>query len=470
LKGLLVRETKLSEVFAHPEARAEAEFYLAPNGVLKNFVQGEVAIPFAQYGTSDELNEEEIGFPVLRLNEISNGFIKEAEKHCALLTAADFENLQLKKGDVLVCRTNGNPRLVGMSGLVMEDAPVAFASYLFRVRPDPAIISPATLMVFLNSVKGRLEIEKHSIRSNQVNFSPERLRQARIPLFSEGFRKQIDAKVENAYLQRREADAAYIEADKILLRALKLENWLPPEPLAYTSYASEAFTVNRLDAEHFQPKYKALLERIQKHAPRCRRVDEFFIHCDRGEQPEYVEDGSLAVVNSRHILENGLDYDGFERTSSKYWNEPNFKSAHIFRNDILTYTTGAKVGRTAAYMSDERALASNHVNLLRVKDENPVYVAAVMNSMIGRWQTQMLVTGSAQVELYPGDIRRFLIPFVDAKTEAAIVAAVELAHTTRRESRSLLDRAKRAVEIAIEKSEVAAITYLKDCNYFDTSS
>ncbi len=256
-------------------------------------------------------------------------------------------------------------------------------------------------------------------------------------------------------------DTAYIEADKTLLRALKLENWQPPEPLTYIRRASDALAMNRLDAEHFQPKYMAMLERIQKHALHCRHVEEFSAHCDRGQQPEYVEDGTLAVINSRHILECGLDYDNFESTGAQYWNELKFKSARIFRNDILTYTTGANVGRTAAYLNDERALASNHVNLLRVNEVNPIYVATVMNSMIGRWQTQMLVTGSAQAELYPDDILRFLIPFVEKKTEATIIAAVERAHAARQRAHELLAAAQHAVEIAIEDSEAAALAHLK---------
>lgn len=173
-----------------------------------------------------------------------------------------------------------------------------------------------------------------------------------------------------------------------------------------------------------------------------------------------MEDSTLAVVNSRHIFENGLGYDGFERTDARFWDNPDFTTARIYKHDILTYTTGAKVGRTAAYLSDKRALANNHVNLLRLKEENPVYVAAAMNSMIGQWQTRMLATGSAQVELYPADIRRFLISFVNAKTETEIVAAVERAHAAHARARALLERAKRAVEITIEHNEAAALRFL----------
>jgi restriction endonuclease S subunit len=57
--------------------------------------------------------------------------------------------------------------------------------------------------------------------------------------------------------------------------------------------------------------------------------------------------------------------------------------------------------RTQVYLSSERAFASNHVNLLRIIGENPIYVAFVINSKIGRLRTEKLSAGSAQQELYP---------------------------------------------------------------------
>ncbi|RYG93978.1 MAG: hypothetical protein EON58_17255 [Alphaproteobacteria bacterium] len=191
-------------------------------------------------------------------------------------------------------------------------------------------------------------------------------------------------------------------------------------------------------------------------------MGDFAEHCDRGTQPLYTEDGRLAVVNSRHILENGLDYDNFERTDAAYWNQPDFVDSQIHRGDKLTYTTGAKIGRTAAYLENAPALASNHVNLVWVSEENPIYVSVVLNSMIGRMQTRRACSGSAQVELYPGDIRNFVVPFVSDKTQEAIAKAVTDAHHARARAKNLLETAKRAVEVAIEQSEAAGLVLLED--------
>ena len=239
-----------------------------------------------------------------------------------------------------------------------------------------------------------------------------------------------------------------------------MDNWTPPVTNNYTVKSGFVWDAARLDADHFHPQFNAMLDRVKLNAKRCHLVSDFATHCDRGTQPLYDAEGTLAVVNSKHILENGLDYDNFERADAALWNHRDFLDAQIQRGDILTYTTGAKIGRTGVFLSDEPALASNHVNLTRIEGENPIYVALVLNSMIGRMQTRRDCTGSAQVELYASDIRKFLVPFVAPEIESEIVDCVERSHVAKRRAKALLERAKRAVEVAIEADEAAGLAIL----------
>ncbi len=301
---------------------------------------------------------------------------------------------------------------------------------------------------------------RSSSQTAQPHLTLTLMRPLPVKMASASFKARCLALVKSTFKHLENANEAYKESAEILITALGLRDWQPPEPLTYTCSVSEAFEDDRLDAEHFQPKYKALLDHVRDHAVRCRVVDEIAEKCDRGEQPKYSEDGTLAVVTSQHILENGLDYEGFERTDETYWEHKDFISAQIQKGDILTYMTGANVGRTAAYLAGDRALASNEVNILCLREENPIYVSVAMNSMIGRWQTRMSVTGSAQVHLYPQDIRRFVIPFVDEGSERAIVDAVMKAYSSRRKAHRLLESAKHSVEIAIEESEERALAFL----------
>ncbi len=177
-------------------------------------------------------------------------------------------------------------------------------------------------------------------------------------------------------------------------------------------------------------------------------------------QPLYDELGTLSVINSRHILETELDYKNFEKTSAENWKIQ--ERAQVFENDILTYTTGANIGRTQVYLSNERALASNHVNMIRLSQGNPIYVAFVINSQIGRLQTDQLSAGSAQQELYPKDLEQFYIPFVEPELENKIIEQVLQGNVLKTQSEQLLEKAKRAVEVAIEEGEAAGMKLLEE--------
>ncbi len=68
--------------------------------------------------------------------------------------------------------------------------------------------------------------------------------------------------------------------------------------------------------------------------------------------------------------------------------------------------------------------------------------------------------------LYPAISETDLLnlPFPDILSNAidATVTAVRSAHANRRRAHALLEQAKRAVEIAIEQGEEAALTFLAD--------
>lgn len=128
--------------------------------------------------------------------------------------------------------------------------------------------------------------------------------------------------------------------------------------------------------------------------------------------------------------------------------------SHISYGDILIYTTGANIGRTQVYLSDKKAIASNHVNILRVKDINPIYLALVLNSKIGRMQTERSCTGTAQAEIYPDDIADFIVPVLSEELQNEIASLVVQSLECKQQSRLLQQSAIQMVEEVIEKYRV----------------
>ena len=446
MEGLEISVVKLSEVLEDVDLRLESEYYNSEH-IVFNSVQGCDIESFSQYGTSEDLNEEGKGFPILRLNEFDSFFISKPSKYCDLISKETFELLKLKKNDVLICRTNGNPKYVGKAAIVPKNYEYAFASYVFRLRPKTDIINSATLVSFLNSKYGRIEIEKYSMVGNQANFSPAKFRQIAIPILSKELNNKIEEIVYKSFELLEESKSLYSQAEDLLLGELGLKDWQPKNTLYTTKKFSDFAQSGRLDAEYYQPKYDDLFERLQK--VDCKTIKEIQIINYRGFQPEYVENGKIDVINSKHILEDGLDYENFEKTDEVSFN--NAVRAQVKYGDILTYTTGANIGRTQVYLSEKKAMASHHVNMLRVKDVNPIYLALVLNSKIGRMQTEKSSTGSAQVELYPDDLASFIIPILPEAIQTKIASLIQQSFECKAQSKQLLEDAKRMVESEIEK-------------------
>jgi type I restriction enzyme M protein len=439
--------------------RLEAEFHTSNVFTSNEYLLGEEIIDSYQYNSIYGLNDQSVGYPVLRMNEFNNIFTGNPTLHSDEFSEEDFSLYALKKGDVLICRTNGNPRLVGKSALAAKDYPHVYESHLFKIRPKSELISSETLIVYLNTTHGKKEIEKFSMQGNQANFSLAKFKEMRIPKFNKKLNAIITDIVSSSFLYLTDSEEKYTQSEKLLLSELGLTNWKPKHQLSFVRNFSEAEEAERLDAEYYQPKYDELIEIISSSSAYSKTIAEIQTYNARGLQPEYDENGKLDVIASRHILENGLDYDSFERTDSVNWNLQ--KKARVYKGDILTYTTGANIGRTAHYAIDKPALASNHVNILRIKDERPEYVAFVMNSMIGRLQTDRLSAGSAQAELYPKDIENYVIPFIAEQAQQDIISSLEASRILKEQSKHLLECAKRAVEIAIEQDEQTAIDWLE---------
>ncbi len=153
---------------------------------MSSYYFGEEIIKSANYNSIYGINNDGEGYLVLRMHEFDGIFAGTPTAHSNNFSRADYERHCLKKNDVLICRTNGNPKLIGKAALVAKNYDYVYESHLFKVCPDERYINSATLTVFLTSAYGRMEIEKLSMQGNQANFSLAKFKELRIPKFTKG--------------------------------------------------------------------------------------------------------------------------------------------------------------------------------------------------------------------------------------------------------------------------------------------
>lgn len=289
------------------------------------------------------------------------------------------------------------------------------------------------------------------------------------------FQLQISQLITQAYEQQRQSEQLYQDAEKLLLDELGLNDWKPKtrsfthagmemevEDTVRTVRLSEIDTFFRLDSEHWKPNLLAIETKIREYG--CSALG---LHCFsimRGIQPKFVDGGNVFVIASKAVRPARIRVDKNECTDQEFYKQANVARARVEKGDVLLNGTGVgTLGRAGIYDRDEPAVADNHVTILRLRSSlNPYFLMLFLNSLPGQGQSERWQTGSSgQIELYPNQIERFLIPNIPAEIQERVGEMIQESYRTNDKTQQLLALAKQAVELYIEKDEAAALALIE---------
>ena len=456
LEGLEIKEVAISECLQQIDLRFEADFWIQKNDSQAKTIKGSEIIDFVQYGTSKELIDEKAGYPILRLNEFNSRFIGVPSKYCKLISQDDFENLKLQKNDVLICRTNGNPNLVGKSALVAEDVEYAYASYLFKIRPKTELINSATLVAFLSSKYGRKEINKYSMTSNQTNFSPAKFREIDIPLFSKQLNNEVEKKYYSAFEKLKYSEIIYRQAEELLLETIGLKDFNPNDKGTNIKSFKESFlATGRLDAEYYQTKYEEIENTFDKFE-RIALSNLVLYPISSGITPkaggdDYTDaENGVPFIRAVDLVNGEVSTNNLNHIKSNVHNGI-LKRTQLKKGDVL-FSIAGTVGRCAIFQHDFEANINQAVSILRFEETkvSRLYLIAFFNSFIGKEFVSKYARQGLQTNLNLEEIGALKIPIIDYKIQEQISALISESFTLRRESERLLEEAKGMVEKEVD--------------------
>lgn len=318
-------------------------------------------------------------------------------------------------------------------------------------------ISPYYLMAFLRSKYGFNQLMRQRELTIQYQLTLERVREVQIYEGSPKLQAAVEKTVLDYFRELQDAHNKYTDVEQTLLRSLGLENWQPPEPLSYERKASEVFTAGRLDAEHFQPKYKGLYDHLARSFPLNTLAE--LGKVTKGVTAPYSEDGSIPIIRSGDLTDIG-DEKKFLRAL------PDPSIFTLQRGDVLVSSIGfGSIGKVQVFDKEGDYGTVSEVTVIRQKRINPYYLHFFLRSLAGQMQIERYITGATgQLHLYPKDVGRIFIPLIPVQEQNRFEEIAKSAEIARQQARTLLDRAKRAVEIAIEESEEKAMRFLEGVN------
>ena len=455
----------LSEAALHPDYRWDGEYLCCEqykNNNIKYIPIGDALIS-SQYGLSIKMNEDGIGTKIYRMNEIANMMCSRNILKNAPVSADEISCYKLNDKDVLFNRTNSQA-FVGRTGIFRKfsDDDLIFASYLVRIVPNPEIITPEYLTVFLNTKYGVLDVKRRArISINQSNVNAEELKRIEIPLINDHLQLQITLVFDEAFKYIQSSEHEFKKAQTLLLSELGLTNWQPEHQLTFVKNYSNTQQADRIDAEYFQPKYEEIVTAIKAYKGGWDTLGNL------------VSVKKSIEVGSAEYLDEGIPFvrvsnlSPFEITEEKYISEnlyDEIKQHQPKQGDILFSKDGTP--GIAHYVDTQPRKMIPSGGILRLKSKtnkiNNEYLTLVLNSILVKEQINRDVGGSVILHWRPAQVKETVIPLLSEEKQTAIQQKVIESFRLRKQSKHLLECAKRAVEIAIEQDEQTAINWLEN--------
>lgn len=457
----------LSDTLENKDFRVDSQFYTKEpykSPILKYEKIGNL-IKSAQYGISISMNEDGIGYPIYRMNEIHNMLCDIDVSKNADITKTELETFKLNERDVVFNRTNSF-EWVGRTGLYkkLDERDFVFASYLVRFIPNQKFLLPEYLTAFLNCKYGVNDIKRRARQSiNQTNVNPEEVKAIEIPKLSLGFQKKIKHCFDNGFKNQIKSKSLYTQAENLLLEELGLQDFEPSKETINIKSLSESFAVTgRIDAEYYLPKYEQVMNKITSQ-PYDKLVNLAKITKSIEPGSAYYDEEGMSFMRVADFSKNGLTQP--QKFLNNYFvNENRDKIMDLKpKKGTILFSKDGSVGSAYQLRQDFNGITSSAILHLSIKDEKRViaeYLTLALNSQLVQMQAERDAGGSIILHWRVSEIENVVVPIIDFDKQRKIADLIEQSFSLKKQSEHLLEIAKKSVEIAIEKNEETALHFI----------
>ena len=453
-----------SEIARNANLRIDAECYTpyhleVERSISKknfNLVEDYAAsvINFGAYSLCNYIEFLDSGKPFLVTEDINNNVIETSRLHYI----SEEVHLLLHKSHCFkrqVLLTMAGAYL-GQAAVFNENFECSSNQAIAKITLKPNSINPYYLSTFLNCRYGQSQIERFRTGTGQPNLNLGLIKTIKVVKASNHFQGAIDKGVNTALDLRREGINIYEEAQTLLLSELGFTDWQPKHQLTFVKNYSDTEQAERIDADYFQPKYEEIVHVIKSHSDGWDTLgnlvqlkDENFRPADKTEY-KYIELANIAGNGeiTGCMIEQGQDL-------------PSRARRKVTMGDVIVSSVEGSLDSIALIDEEyDQALCSTGFHVVNSQAFNSETLLVLLKSIVGQLQLKKGCSGTILTAINKDEFGKVILPIIVEEKQAQIQRKVVESFRLRKQSKHLLECAKRAVEIAIEGDEQTAIDYL----------
>lgn len=395
-------------------------------------------------GKHGGVNYTNEGVLFIRNQNVKNGIILlDEKKFISENESSQSVRAELNEGDI-VLTTIGT---IGESAIINKYIPKSTINQnLVKIRVKN--INPYFLSVFFLTKYGKNQIIRLASGNVQPIIVYPNLKKIRIPNIVNEKQEKIADNYKKSIDKLEQSKDLYNQATKLLEQELGLDKIKFEKKKSFTANFSEIVENNRIDGDFHNPNLKSFYKQISNKFELKKITN--FADVLKFSNPDYSKDG-IPIITQRHLSDISPENYG-DTIASNLWVNKN-SNAILKENDLLYYSVGAYLGKTNLWYNAEKAVPASFITLLRCKNIiDSEFLMIMLNSAFGILQSKVYQSGTSQQYIYPKDIRRFLIADINTELKLKISELVKGSFEAKKQSKLLLEQAKKRVEELIEEN------------------
>lgn len=363
---------------------------------------------------------------------------KNVEEHITDEAIANEKNMvRVAKGSLLI----SNAMTIGLAFMVDRD--VYINQNVFCVEIDPSSVNPKFLLWYFNCYAKKIFQNVYSSKY----LSKQELSRVNIPAIDINLQNDFEDKIKP--IETRMADlksnikpvstiineifADYFHYNKDISNKIRKGMTFGTQTsnntkfniftAEFTSYNNKGL---RFSARSVNTVFLELDELLQKIGT-IQLKDILLSPIHRGKTPEYSKNGSVLVIKTAHVSNNGI-IDKFEEFVEQSFYEK-YPLSNVKTGNILIASTGKpSLGKVDIMEFEGEFVADNHISIIDIDETkyNKEFLVYFLRSIIGYYQIERDFTGCTnQIELQVEQINNFRIPNISLTEQAEIVSRVK---------------------------------------------
>ena len=395
----------------------------------------------------------ENGINFIRVNNVENQIIDIDKKTMQFITSESNELLKKssgKEGNVLVTKTGR----VGSSAVITKSVlPLNVSGDIANIELVNGVIAEY-ISIFIESKYGKSQINRFFSGSSRPRIIATNLKEIKIPLPSLKIQKYIGDKVRKAEESREEAKRLKKEAENILYKELKKEEFLEKQKTIINKFMwlNNKDIETRIDSGYYKPNYILYKRLLKKNRIVTLKIEDIVKVIKTGTTPEnkFI---TQEEKNIKFLRVNNLGYCFLNEDDLLYVdnNYEEIKLRFLQQEDILVSIAGT-LGRSAVVDTNNCITNQNiaALTLKNTKEIRPYYLSLYFNSYFGNLSLDTISTQAIIKYINNQLLGGIEIPVIRIEIQVLIENKIIEYKNKLNNSKQLIQEAKQDIEDLIE--------------------